>query len=240
MRTFLTTTAALAALALGASACSKPAAGSNTASADGANTAAGATADGGNTTPGVANKAVAVAQDSAAAVVGAVGGVAGAATPAMFVDNASQSDMLEIQSAHLALKRSQSPGIKKFAQGMIHAHEKTSAELKKIVEGGQAGDAKLAAHLDNRRQGLVDNLEHASDAEFDARYVDQQAAAHREASELMKTYAKAGTNDALMAFAAKTAPAVDEHLAMVKALDKANADHDAPNGNPNGKASGTP
>ena len=169
-----------------------------------------------------------------------MGGVAGAATPAMFVDNASQSDMLEIASAKVALKRSKSPGIKKFAHGMVTAHTKTSAELKAIVDGGKAGDAKIAAALDNRRQGLVDNLEHASDADFDARYVDQQAAAHRERSELMKTYAKLGTNADLKAFAAKTAPAVDEHLAMVKALDKANADHDAPNGNPNGKASGTP
>ncbi len=237
MRRLLTTSAAVAALALGAAACTKPAQqNAATAEASSGNGTA-------NATSGAAAKgsdAVAVAQDSAAAVVGAVGGVAGAATPAMFVDNASQSDMLEIASAKLALNRSKSPGIKKFAHAMVTAHTKTSTELKAIVDGGKAGDAKLAAHLDNRRQGLVDNLEHASDADFDARYVDQQAAAHREAGELMKTYAKMGTNDDLKAFAAKTAPAVDEHLAMVKALDKANADHDAPNGNPNGKASGTP
>lgn len=237
MRTFLTTTAAVAALALGAAGCSKPAqnnaATAEATSANGtANSTAGAEAKG--------SDAVAVAQDSAAAVVGAVGGVAGAATPAMFVDNASQGDMLEIESAKLALKRSKSPGIKKYAQGMVTAHTKTSAELKKIVDAGQAGDAKIAAKLDNRRQGLVDNLEHASAADFDARYVDQQAAAHRETSELMKTYAKVGSNDALKAFAAKTAPTVDEHLAMVKALDKSNADKDAPGGDPNGKASGTP
>ena len=237
MHRVLTTTAAIAALALGAAACSKPAQ-NNMASAEA--TSGNGTANGTTAAEAKTSDVTAVAQDSAAAVVGAVGGVAGAATPAMFVDNASQSDMLEIASAKLALKRSKSPGIRKFAQGMITAHTRTSAELKKIVDGGQAGDAKIAAALDNRRQGLVDNLEHASADDFDARYVDQQAAAHREASELMKTYAKVGTNDALKAFAAKTAPAVDEHLAMVKALDKANADHDAPGGNPNGKASGTP
>ena len=237
MRRLLTTTAAVAALAFGAAACSKPAQNNM---ADAEATSSNGTANATTATAAKTSDATAVVQDSAAAVVGAVGGVAGAATPAMFVDNASQSDMLEIASAKLALKRSKSPGIKKFAQGMITAHSKTSAELKTIVNGGKAGDAKIAAALDNRRQGLVDNLDHASDADFDARYVDQQAAAHREASELMKTYAKVGTNADLKAFAAKTAPAVDEHLAMVKALDKANADHDAPGGNPNGKASGTP
>lgn len=237
MRRLLTTSAAVAALALGAAACSK--AGSDKA----ASAEAGSSNTMQNATTAAAAKgsdAVAVAQDSAAAVVGAVGGVTGAATPAMFVDNASQSDMLEIQSAKLALKHSKSPGIKKYAQAMITAHSKTTAELKTIVAGGTAKDAKLADKLDSRRQGLVDNLEHASADDFDARYVDQQAASHREASELMKTYAKVGTNDALKAFATKTAPAVDEHLAMVKALDHANADKDAPGGDPKGKASGTP
>ena len=237
MRRLLTTTAAVAALAIGASACSK------SASTNAVTAEAGSAKGTANATLGAAAKgsdAVAVAQDSAAAVVGAVGGVVGAATPAMFVDNASQSDMLEIESAKLALKRSKSPGVKKYAQAMIAAHTRTSAELKKIVAGGTTGDAKLADKLDNRRQGLVDNLEHASADDFDPRYVDQQAASHREASELMKTYAKVGTNDALKAFAAKTAPAVDEHLAMVKALDHANADKDSPGGDPKGKASGTP
>lgn len=234
MRRLLTTTAAIAAVALGAAACSKS---GNDKAATAEATSANGTA---NSTTGAEAKgsdAVAVAQDSAAAVVGAVGGVAGAATPAMFVDNASQSDMLEIESAKLALKRSKSPGIRKFAQGMVTAHTATSAQLKKIVDGGQAGDAKIATKLDNRRQGLVDNLEHASDADFDARYVDQQAAAHREAEELMKTYASVGTNDALKAFAKETAPKVTAHKAMVAALDHANADHDAPGGNPTANTS---
>ena len=237
MRLRLLTTAAAVTLTLGAAACSKPA-------QDNAATAEATSANGtANTTTAAAAKtsdATAVAQDSAAAVVGAVSGVAGAATPAMFVDNASQGDMLETESAKIALKRSKSPGIKAYAEGMIKAHAKTTKELTAIAAADKGGDLKIAAKLDNRRQGLVDNLEHASADDFDARYVDQQAAAHREASELMKTYAKVGTNDALKAFAAKTAPVVDQHLAMVKALDHANADHDAPNGNPNGKASGTP
>ena len=230
MRRTLITGAAVAALAFGAAACTKS-------GADNASTAEATSANGTATTgEGAAAKgsdAVAVAQDSAAAVVGAVGGVAGAATVASFVDNASQSDMYETSASKLALTRSKSPGIKKYAQGMISAHAKTTAELKKIVAGGTTGDAKIAAALDNRRQGLIDNLMHASDSDFDARYVDQQAAAHREAGELMKTYAKVGTNDALKAFAAKTAPTIDMHLDMVKALDKANADKDAPSGNPN-------
>ena len=109
---------------------------------------------------------------------------------------------------------------------MIAAHAKTTASLKAIVTGGKAGDAKLPDALDDRRQGLIDNLKSASADDFDARFVDQQAAAHRETEILMKGYGAAGQNDSLKAFAKETAPKVAAHLNMVEALDKGNADKD--------------
>ena len=221
-----TTVAALAVLAFAASGCKK----ADTGTTGPANTEA-ASATPMNATDGAtakASDAVSVAQDAVAGPVGMLSAAtAGSLSAAAFVDNAAQSDMYETQASMLAAERSKSPKIKAFAKMMIAAHAKTTTELKSIVNGGKAGDAKLPEALDNRRQGLIDNLKAASADDFDARYVDQQTAAHHEAETLMGGYGNAGSNADLKAFATATKPKVVAHLNMVKALDHANADHDA-------------
>lgn len=214
------TAAAFAALALSASACSKSqTAGAERGSADPQNTTDSAKS-------AVADK-TAVVQDSAAAVVGPISAAtAGSLSAAAFVDNAGQSDIYETQAAKIAVQRSHSAAIKSFAAEMIADHAKSTTQLKAIVAGGKADDAKLATALDNRRQGLIDNLKSASADDFDPRYVDQQQASHREAETLMKGYSTAGRNPALKAFAAKMSPIVAEHTKMAERLDRGNADHD--------------
>lgn len=220
----LLSTAAVAALALTAAACSKQdSANVQSASANGtANATAAVQAAGSD----VVDKA----QDAAAAVVGPLSAAtAGSLSAQAFVENAARSDMYEIQSSEMAQTRSKSAAIKKYAAMMIKAHKATSAELNTLVSGGKAGaDVKLPVALDERRQGLIDNLKSASDSDFDARYVDQQAAAHREAAILMDGYGAAGSNADLKAMAKATAPKVKAHLNMVEGLDKSNADKDKP------------
>lgn len=76
------------------------------------------------------------------------------------------------------------------------------------------------ALLDDRRQGLIDDLRGAKSSEFDARYMGQQVDAHKEALILMQGYAKDGDNAAVKSFAAVTAPAVQDHLNMAQPLYK--------------------
>ncbi len=221
----LLTTSTVAALLLTAAACSK--------SGDSAGVqanSAGGTSNVVDAAKAKGSDLVDKVQDSASAVVGPItAATAGSLSAKAFVENAAMSDMYETESSKMALTRSKSAGIKKFAQGMITAHAKTTAQLKTLVSSGKAGEGVvLPAALDNRRQGLIDDLKSASDDDFDARYVDQQAAGHREAEILMNGYAAAGQNADLKAFAKETAPKVTAHKAMVVALDKKNADGDAP------------
>ena len=74
------------------------------------------------------------------------------------------------------------------------------------------------AHLDTRRQGMIDDLRGAKSEDFDRRYLAQQQAAHEEAVILMRGYAKDGDNSSVKQFAADTLPAVQDHLAMVKKI----------------------
>ena len=157
------------------------------------------------------------AQDATSAAVGAAGAVM-PTTAQGFAEAAANSDMFELKAAALALTRSKSPKIEAFAKQMIHDHGATTATLKTLVAKNAL---TLPTDTDARRTGMLDNLNSATPDGFDKTYLDQQVAAHSEAASLMKGYGEHGDNADLKAFAAKTAPKVQQHLEMVKALDEA-------------------
>jgi putative membrane protein len=168
------------------------------------------------------NDVVNTAQDVAGAATGVATGATGAVNTEAFVRDAAIGDMYEIESSKLALQRSKNADIKKSAQMIIDDHTKSSAELKAIAA---ANNLTLPTEMDERRKGFIDNLKGASDADFDDRYLDQQTAAHHEALAAYNGYKQAGDNEALKAFANKTAPALERHAQMVTKLDRStNAD----------------
>jgi putative membrane protein len=126
--------------------------------------------------------------------------------------------MYEIQAAQIAEKRSKSADIKAFAKMMVTDHTATSKAMAPLAK---AAGQTPADKLDNRRQGFIDNLNKASDADFDKTYVDQQVAAHEEALSLMNGYASDGSDAGLKDAAAKTAPKVQMHLDKIKAIQAA-------------------
>jgi len=184
----------------------------------GDNAATNATADAGN----AATAALGKAEDTAGAAVG------GASAPLVntadaYVTAAAVGDLYEIESSKLALERSRSAGVKKFAQQMVTDHTATTAKLKSTIAGAGLTLTPPAA-LDARRQGMLDNLKAASAADFDKVYLDQQTAAHQEALTVHTSFAEDGDNDALKKLAAETAPKVQHHFDMVKQLDAGGAD----------------
>jgi putative membrane protein len=141
---------------------------------------------------------------------------------------AALSDMYEIESSRVAAEKSKSPEVKQYAQSMIDGHSKTTAELKAALTSAGL-QLTLPAALDERRQKMVTELREKSSMEFDTAYLDQQSKAHREALDLHQAFADAGDSAPLKAFAAKTAPIVQQHIDMAKKLDKSGADEPAAN-----------
>jgi len=127
-------------------------------------------------------------------------------------------DMYEIQASKIALMRSMSDDVKKFAQAMINDHTQTSNKLKEALEHAKLAVA-LPAMLDSRHQGLIDDLKGVKDQDFDARFISQQESAHNEALILMRGYAKDGENMDLKMLAQATQPKVEMHLDMIKMID---------------------
>lgn len=169
--------------------------------------------------PGTNNETMSTVQDTTSHVVGTVSAETTSSLQG-FVTGAAISDMYEVEAGKIAQQRATNPDVKAFAARMVQAHTETTAKLKSIL-GSMKHQPAAPAHLDDRRQGLIDNLRGAKASEFDARYMGQQVDAHKEALILMQGYAKDGDNAAVKSFAAATAPAVQEHLNMAEPLYKA-------------------
>ncbi len=126
-----------------------------------------------------------------------------------FANAAAATDLYEIESSKLAADKAANAEVKAFAQHVRTDHEKSSAELKSVA--AQANVA-VAPRLDAEKQGMLDKLKAASGAEFDRLFLEQQKTAHTKALAMLQGYSSSGDNDALKAFAGKTATVIKGHL----------------------------
>src|SRR3954449_1970593 len=94
---------------------------------------------------------------------------AAAPTAQDFVNKVAVSDMFEIQSSQLALSKQADTDTKPFAEKMVQDHQKTSAELKAMVDGGKV-KATLPTALDTQHQKMLDELKAKNGKEFDQTY----------------------------------------------------------------------
>lgn len=127
-----------------------------------------------------------------------------------FAQMAAMSDMFEIESSNIALKKVKSGPVRDFAQMMVADHTKSSQALKEAVTtSGQS--LGMPASLDATRQSQLAVLNRLEGQEFEREYMNQQMAAHRQALEMLKTYAASGDTAELRQFAQSTIPAVQKH-----------------------------
>jgi putative membrane protein len=135
-----------------------------------------------------------------------------------FVTEVATSDMFEIESSKLAAERADAV-TKTFAQQMIQDHQKTTTELKQLVDSGKV-KVKLPTAMTDAQKKSIAKLKGLNGAEFTKQYHSDQEDAHEDAVDLFKRYGKEGENADLKAWAAKTVPALEHHLQMAEDLNK--------------------
>lgn len=138
------------------------------------------------------------------------------ASAPVFVEKASASDLFEVEAAKLAQATSKNAEVKKFAAEMVAAHTKSTAALKKAVADANQTTLVLVTVLPADLQAKLDDLKKA--ANFDKAYLENQVDAHQSALNLMQRYAQDGDVPAIKAFAAATAPTVQQHYDHAKTL----------------------
>ena len=100
---------------------------------------------------------------------------------------------------------------------MILAHQKTSAELKGLIEGGKARGEIPQAFDDAQKQKLA-RLASLDGQAFRDAYITMQREAHQEAIALFSAYARNGENADLQNWATTTLGEVNHHLEMARSL----------------------
>jgi putative membrane protein len=171
---------------------------------------------------GTSNTAVNTAQDATSAAVGAAASTTAAATNSTdaFVTGLVTGNSYEIAAGKIAEAKGQSPGVKAFGKMLVSDH---TALGKSADPALKASGKPLPTELDERRKGLIDNLNAAKPADFDKEFLSQQEAAHKETLTLLKGYVDGGDDAALKAVATSAIPTVQAHLDKVHELQNAPA-----------------
>ena len=99
-----------------------------------------------------------------------------------FVKEAAISDMFEIQSSQLAQNKGDDR-TKAFAAQMITDHQKTTDELKGLLDAGKV-KATLPSQMDSAHQKMLDRLQKLNGADFDKQYDSDQVSSHKQAVSL--------------------------------------------------------
>ena len=138
-----------------------------------------------------------------------------ALTSDQYVATAASSDMFEIRSSEIALEKAQGAEVKEFAQHMVADH---SATTEKLMAAAKAENITPPTVMMEKHATMVEELDAADDASFDALYLEMQVTAHEEAVALHTAYAENGDVEALQEVATSAVPIVTEHLEEVQAL----------------------
>ena len=151
----------------------------------------------------------------------AMNAAAAAAAPmptdaAGFVKAAGASDLFEIESAKLALQKTQNSDIRDFANMMVTDHTKTTEAVKAAAK--KAGLTPAPPTLTADQQQMLDQLKPLSGDDFDKAYLAQQMPAHQQALTMIQNYAQNGDTPALVDAAKTAVPIVQKHIDHLQEL----------------------
>jgi putative membrane protein len=134
--------------------------------------------------------------------------------PTVFVEQAAQTGLTEIEAAKVALARSQDPGIRSFAQRMVKDHGKSNIELATLAA---AKGIDAPSKLDAEHQSMLDDITSKSGPDFDRSYSEHMHMGHTKAVALYEAAANS-PDAAVSGFAKKALPTLREHKQLAEKL----------------------
>ncbi|MBE9200574.1 DUF4142 domain-containing protein [Nodularia sp. LEGE 06071] len=134
----------------------------------------------------------------------------------LYLQEAAQAGMAEVEMAKLALEKSDNQNIKQYAQQMIQDHTPLNQELMQLAQ--QKG-ITLATNIGPKYQALKAQLSELSGKNFDQAYTNEAGInGHMENLVIHTRQLQLGQDPDLQAFAVKNLPIVDAHLQLVDML----------------------
>lgn len=135
-------------------------------------------------------------------------------TDTEFANMAAMGGNAEIAWAKVAMEKSTSKDVKKYASKMMKDHTKAGKNLMKVA---MKHNMTLPTGMSEEQTQVLNQLQQASAAEFDKMYIQMSGVdAHQKMEALFQGEANGGTDADLKSFAAKTLPTVQMHLKMAQ------------------------
>ena len=133
-----------------------------------------------------------------------------------FACAAASGGAMEVNLGKLAVQKSSNAAVKQFGQKMVDDHGKAGTQLQTLAAGK---GATLPAQPTAMQQKKIDHLQGLAGTEFDNAYVAMMVHDHKADLKAFKQAAEKSEDADLKAFAASTAPVVEEHLRMVESIE---------------------
>lgn len=135
-----------------------------------------------------------------------------------FVAKAGASDMYEIESSQVALRRAQRPAVREMARQLIADHRRSSGQVAAAARADRLNPPP--PRLEPRHRTMLRQLERTAPRGFDRLYLDQQIPAHQEALALHRNHSRRGEGPALRRAAGAIVPVVEGHLNHARRLQR--------------------
>lgn len=129
-------------------------------------------------------------------------------SPQDFVKTVAIANMFGVESATLALQKSDPGQIKDYAHRLADAHAKAASSLRRIV--AKRSDMALPDRPDGPKLDLLTDLSNRNGADFDRAYIAAQRNSHHEVARMVADYARDGSDAEIKSFAADALPTFEK------------------------------
>jgi putative membrane protein len=133
-----------------------------------------------------------------------------------FVREAASGGRLEVELGNLAIQRAASTAVRDFAQRLVTDHSAANTELAALA--GQKG-ISLPQSLIPKHAAMRDRLSGLSGPDFDRTYMQQMVSDHNEDIAAFQREAQSGSDPDIKAWAARTLPTLQQHLALAQRVN---------------------
>jgi putative membrane protein len=130
-----------------------------------------------------------------------------------FLKKASESNFAEIQAGEMAQKKGTSSQVKMMGEHIVKDHKKAEEELQKLAK---TKGVEIEEDTTMGKQTEAASLSKAEGEKFDKEFLEHQVKDHKAAIALFETEAKKGSDPEVKAWAEKTLPVLQSHLAMAQ------------------------
>jgi putative membrane protein len=139
------------------------------------------------------------------------------ASDRVFVKNAMQGGMAEVQLGQLTLQKSNNDQVKQFAQRMIDDHTKLNEQMKPVA---QQLRVDVPTQVSKKDRNVMNKLQALSGPAYDQAYIKDMVKDHKDDLSEFQAEASSGQDQTVKDAAAQGSKVIAQHLQMAQQLAK--------------------